>query len=317
MPRTIGNVKHPKTHRRRFAGGLIRVASALLISVVALTATGCATPRDPTVAPTLTAPTGSGVSIERDIVYREVDGTSLALDACLPRADAPTAAIVLLHGGGFTQGSRADESIQSLCTWFAEKGYAAFPVSYRLAPGSLYPSQTEDIAAAVQWLRDPAQAAQFNIDPTRIGALGSSAGAIIALQLAMAGEGPTDAGGRIGAAVSLSGVADMTPGAARLGSPTPEAASLILNYLGCTSIATCDGADASPITHVDASDPATLLVGSVHDLVPIEQAQSMASALDAVGVPNQVVVVDGAGHGAQLMNQDVRDSVLAFLSDHL
>ncbi|GAA1982799.1 alpha/beta hydrolase [Microbacterium pumilum] len=310
---------HPKTHRRRrFAEGLVRSACALL-AVTALVATaGCSERRDPTVVPTLAAAAGSGITTEMNLVYSEIDGQSLAMDACLPKSDGtPTAAVILLHGGGFTQGSRSDESMQSMCTWFAEKGYAAFPVSYRLAPDYIFPSQTQDVATAVQWLRDPAQATRFNIDPARIGAVGSSAGAILTLEVATAGEGATDVGSRIKAAVSMSGVADMTPAAAKLGTPAPEAASIILNYLNCASIATCDGTDASPITHIDATDPPTLLVGSEKDLVPIEQAESMADALTAAGVVNDLVVVEGAGHGAQLMNQDVRDAIVAFLATNL
>jgi acetyl esterase len=205
----------------------------------------------------------------------------------------------------------------SLCLWFAENGYAAFPVSYRLAPESIYPSQTDDVAAAIAWLREPAQTARFNIDPARIGALGSSAGAILTLQTATAGDGSTAVGSRIAAAVSLSGVADMTPAATSLGTPSPEAVSIILNYLGCETILKCDGEAASPITHVDATDPPILLVGSQQDLVPIEQAQALAGTLEVVGVPSQVIVQDGAAHGAQLMNQDVRDAILAFLADNL
>lgn len=292
------------------------IAGLLIVALAATT--GCASRRDPTIAPTIKVAADSKLEVESNIEYREVGDNALALDACLPAAtQEPSASVILLHGGGFTQGARTDESISNMCVWFAEHGYAAFPVSYRLAPDSIYPSQPQDVQAAVEWLRQPAQTERFHIDPARIGALGSSAGAILALQVATAGDGPTDTGSRIGAVISLSGVADMTASAATLGSPSPEAVSIILNYLGCTSILTCDGTDASPITHVDASDPPALLVGSSHDLVPIEQARALASALDAVDVPNEVVEVEGDGHGAQLMNQDVRDAILTFLSAEL
>lgn len=310
---------HPKTHRRpRYAEGRGQSACALLAVTVLFGMAGCSEPRDPTVPPSVEPSGAFAVTTETDIVYSEVDGQSLAMDACIPDGfGAPAPAVILLHGGGFTQGSRSDESMQNMCTWFAERGYAAFPVSYRLAPEYVYPSQTQDVATAVQWLRDPAQATRFNIDPTRIGAIGSSAGAILTLEVATAGEGATNVGSRIKAAISLSGVADMTPAAAGLGTPPPEAVSIILNYLDCSSIRTCDGSDASPVTHVDPSDPATLLVGSENDLVPIEQAQSMATALSGAGVTNELIVVPGAGHGAQLMNQAVRDSIVAFLSTYL
>ncbi|MEV8370920.1 alpha/beta hydrolase [Microbacterium sp. NPDC064584] len=316
---TLGLVHHPQTHRRRHAAeGLIRSAGVVLVIALTVSLAACGARRDPTVAPTLSAPADSGVTTRTDMVYREIDGQTLEMDACLPAdGTAPTAAVILLHGGGFTQGSRSDESMTNLCVWLATNGYAAFPISYRFAPDYIFPSQTEDVAAAVEWLRDPEQVADFNIDPERIGALGSSAGAILTLEAATSGEGPTTVGSRLKAVVSLSGVADMTSGAVALGTPSAEAVTIILNYLGCTSLADCDGSAASPVTHVDSSDPPALLVGAEQDLVPIQQAQRMAASLDSVGVANEVIVVPGAGHGAQLMNQDVRDQTLAFLAENL
>lgn len=240
------------------------------------------------------------------------------MDACLPADQSkPAAAVILLHGGGFTQGSRSDESMVSICLWLAENGFAAFPTSYRFAPEYIYPSQTDDVAAAVDFLRQPEQVTRFNIDPSRIGALGSSAGAILTLQTATAGEGPTDTGARIAAAVSLSGVSDMRANAATLGRPSPEAVGIMLSYLGCRSLANCDGTAASPIVNVDSTDPPTLLAASEGDLVPIEQASAMADALESAGVPSQLISVAGSGHGAQLMNQEVRDAVLSFLTTYL
>lgn len=314
----MSSMLHPTTHRRRrYAEGLARAASVVVIAASVIAVAGCSTHRDPTIAPVLSVPADSKITTEQNIPYRDVDGTQLALDACLPKSTTPTAAVIVLHGGGFTSGSRSDEGVANVCTWFADNGYAAFPVSYRLAPTYRFPSQTEDVAAAVAWLRDPVQAARFNIDPTRIAAYGSSAGAILTLEVATAGEGDRTVGSRIAAAVSMSGVADMTSGASKLGKPSEQASEIILNYLGCQSIAKCDGKDASAVTHVDPTDPPTLLVGSENDLVPIEQAERMRDVLDLAGVPNQLVTVPGSGHGVQLMNQDVRTAILQFFKDHL
>jgi len=313
MPDTALRVVVPPVGR-----SVRRLVALALVVAVTLSVASCAQRRDPTIAPTLSPQEGSGVVTESGIPYREVDGQTLAADACLPAdSEGPSAAVILLHGGGFTSGSRTDESMVNLCLWLAENGYAAFPISYRFAPDHIFPSQTEDVAAAVAWLRDPAQAARFDIDAARIGALGSSAGAILALEAATLGEGALDTGPRLKAAVALSGVADMTSGAVDLGTPSPQAVTIILNYLGCVSIADCDGAAASPVNHVDPTDPPVLLVNAEQDLVPVEQAGHMADALQSVGVVSEVVVVPGAGHGAQLMNQDVRDRTLEFLATYL
>jgi len=289
-----------------------RTTTLGVLFATTLIATGCAGGGQPS-----STPAGSTASVtEADVVYREVDGTELGLDACLPEAgDTPSPAVILLHGGGFVEGNRSSSGMGQMCTWFASHGYAAFPVSYRLVPDYIYPSQIEDVAASVEFLR--ANADRFAIDPARIGALGSSAGAIIALQAATQGEGATDSGSRLGAVVSLSGVADMSPAAATLGEPSGEAMALMLAYLGCTDITTCDGAAASPVTNLDPSDPPALLVTSKHDLVPVEQAQAMDAAMTEQGIPHELVVLLGGGHGAQLMTPRVEESILHFLEASL
>ena len=283
----------------------------VLTALAALAVSGCA----PQATEQPAAADAASVT-ESDVVYREVDGEKLGLDACLPPdADSPSPAVILLHGGGFVEGNRSSSGMAQLCTWLASHGYAAFPVSYRLVPDFVYPSQVEDVAAAVEFLR--ANADRFAIDPARIGALGSSAGAIIALQAATAGDGALDAGSRLGAVVSLSGVADMSPAAVDLGEPSEEAMALMLAYLGCSDIATCDGAAASPVTNLDPSDPPTLLVTSKHDLVPVEQAETMDAALTEQGIPHELIVLLGDGHGAQLMTPRVQTAILQFLDSSL
>ncbi|MDY0910390.1 alpha/beta hydrolase [Microbacterium sp. CFBP9034] len=290
-----------------------RLSTALVATTVAavLALSGCTGQPQP-------QPTNAGGLTESNLTYREVDGEKLGMDACLPAdGDGAAPAVILLHGGGFVEGNRSSSGMDDLCVWFAEHGYAAFPTSYRLVPDYTYPSQVEDVAAAVQYLRDPAQVEELGIDPARIGVLGSSAGAIIALQAAMAGEGALDQGSRLGAVVSLSGVADMSEDAVDLGEPSPEAVSLMLAYLGCRAITSCEGEAASPLTQTDPTDPPALLVASQHDLVPVEQAEVLDSALTAEGVPHELIVLLGSGHGSQLLTEKVRGSILTFLSDHL
>lgn len=289
-----------------------RAGILTLLVAIGIAAAGCAPSPHGVPDPT---PAGAAFT-ETGVVYREVDDVRLALDACLPAdADRPSPAVILLHGGGFVEGTRSSSGMSELCTWFASHGFAAFPVSYRLVPEFVYPDQVEDVAAAVAFLR--ANADRFAIDPDRIGALGSSAGAIIALQAATLGEGPLDAGSRLGAVVSLSGVADMSAAAAQSGTPSEEAIALMLAYLGCTSIASCDGAAASPVSNLDPTDPPLLLVTSKHDLVPVEQAEAMAAALDEQGVEHELIVLLGNGHGAQLLTARVEAAILAFLESTL
>lgn len=56
--------------------------------------------------------------------------------------------------------------------------------------------------------------------------------------------------------------------------------------------------DASPVRHVGTgTPPALLLHGTADPLVPIEQAEVFAAALEKAGVPVELVRMEGAGHG--------------------
>jgi acetyl esterase len=122
----------------------------------------------------------------------------------------------------------------------------------------------------------------------------------------------------VSAVVSLSGVSVMTPTAMTVGQPTLAAQSLILTYLGCTSLQDCPQATAaSPALAVDKSDAPMLLVNGSDELVPQEQARLMAKTLTAVKVPAPLVVVNGKSHGAALLDSAVRGDIQKFLDRYL
>ncbi|WP_188959548.1 alpha/beta hydrolase [Modestobacter marinus] len=291
-------------------------AAALGVTALLVTLSACSSPSEPTAR---LDPGPDNVQVTEGLTYWSDDQTELKLDACLPTdAEEPLPAVLIVHGGGFTEGARDSTGVRTLCELTAEQGAAAFSVDYRLAPEFTYPAQVDDLANAVQWLRDPAQVEQFGIDPARIGAIGSSAGAIIAQSLATRGEGPLDSGARLAAVASLSGVSVLSPEGLELGQPSEDAADLVLNYLGCTSVTDCpQSVPASPITGVDPSDPPMLLVNGTDELVPAEQPEALAAALDAVGVPAELLLVDGPKHGITLLDSDVRRQVLDFLQEQL
>jgi acetyl esterase len=278
--------------------------SAAVVAVVLLSACG---PRP--------APSTPGEVLE-GLIYREVDGTELALDACLPEASARggSPAILVIHGGGFTGGDRAQPNMRQLCLALAEAGYAAFSMDYRLAPSSIYPAQLEDAQAAVMWLREPEQIARFEIDPARIGVVGGSAGAVLAGTLATRGQGPLDAGSRVAAVVSLSGVMTFTSDDPAIRAYTEGGDRS--SYLGCPAVEACPvAAEAEPIAHVDASDPPFYLLTAEAEPLPEESAELMAEALADVGVPAVVHTEPGTEHATDVLTPQIWDEILAFLAE--
>jgi len=90
-------------------------------------------------------------------------------------------AVIVLPGGGYTRLMMEKEGA-SEARWLASHGVAAFVLQYRLAPWYKYPAPMLDGSRAVRYVRS--HAADFGVDPNRIGVWGFSAGGHLAGYLA-------------------------------------------------------------------------------------------------------------------------------------
>jgi acetyl esterase len=95
-----------------------------------------------------------------------------------PGDAGPTPVVVFFHGGGFRKGDKSSVSAR-LVTRCLAAGISVASANYRLSQSAPFPAQMHDGARVIQFLRY--HAAEFGIDPDRIAASGSSAGAGIAL----------------------------------------------------------------------------------------------------------------------------------------
>lgn len=233
----------------------------------------------------------AGLEVVRDVVYRNVDGRPLRLDLILPSdpSDARRPLLIAVHGGSWTGGSRRGYAPQFVD--LVREGLAVAVIDYRLArPGAPgWPGALEDVRASVDWLL--ARAERFGIDPDRVALVGTSAGGLLA-----AHAGQEDR--RIAAVVCLSTPFDLAGLASfrRLGHEPVDA------FLGAAPTDAPDLAEsASPIAHVAADGPATLLIHGDDDLwVPIDQAREMQEGLEAVGGLHRLDVLPGSRHGFEL-----------------
>lgn len=262
---------------------------------------------------------GDSVVLQNDLQYGTARGEKLLLNACLPKGSkAPSAAMILIHGGGFDSGTKDFGGMSALCSELADGGIAAFSVDYRLAPKFPYPAQVKDVTNALEWLREPDQVAKFGIDPERIGLVGSSAGAIIASSIGTNGTGSLARGDRVAAVVALSPAVDLTEAGLQLGDPSKKAIASIQQYLGCSDFTDCPNArDASAVYSVDKTDPPFYVAISKKELVPLEQGQALARALQAVDVPVILDVKTGKRHALELLDEATRASIRQFLLDNL
>jgi acetyl esterase/lipase len=146
--------------------------------------------------------------------------TTLFLDVYQPSGDraAGRPVVIWVHGGGFSSGLRS--AMASYATDFAQRGYVAIDIDYRLRPDLKWfeddrrPAASDaydDTAAAVAWVRKHARS--LRVDPDRIFVGGFSAGGVVAFAMAYPPAGKAPAG--IAGAIVLAGCGDgpAAPGA--------------------------------------------------------------------------------------------------------
>lgn len=116
-----------------------------------------------------------------DIVYRRINGKELALDAYVQKRGDKRPAVLVIHGGGFTSGSRV-AFIGQFLELLTRAGYNWFALDYRKHGASNYRDSLDDVRAALAFIR--CQAKEFRIDPERTTLLGEDTGATLAALLA-------------------------------------------------------------------------------------------------------------------------------------
>ncbi|MBI2302188.1 MAG: alpha/beta hydrolase [Armatimonadetes bacterium] len=230
------------------------------------------------------------------VVYGRAGGEELLLDLHLPvRRSKPRPGLVLVHGGGWSGGSR--EGFTALAGLAATLGYVVANVDYRLTGTAPWPACLDDCQRAVRWVRK--QADELGLDPERLAAVGSSAGGHLAACLGVRDtrddSDPELAGiaSRVRWVVDIHGVHDFE--ALEHDEVVQECCYPLLGRPGERPEA---WHDASPIEHVDERAAAMLLVHDPGDtVVPYAQTVRFAERLMAAGRPVQFEPVPGAGHG--------------------
>lgn len=234
------------------------------------------------------------------------------MDIYLPEGRTKeTKAIVLIHGGGWSDGNKSDLNIAVPELQKQLPGYAIVNIGYRLAKNgaNLFPAQENDIKAAITLLE---QNADKFIISKHIVIAGFSAGAHLALLHAY----KNDPRKNIKAVVDFFGPADLPA----LWNYSLPHQLLLYNVTGKTF-----GQDqnmyknSSPVNFVtDQSPPTIILQGDADNVVPPSQSVSLASSLENVKIPCQLVLYKGEGHGWSGNNlQDSYRKVKAFIEQHV
>jgi acetyl esterase/lipase len=261
-----------------------------------------------------------------DVIYGRKWGMALTMDVFAPKKDANGAGLIWVVSGGWF--SSHDAINAGLPAAFLRRGYTVFAVVHGSQPKFTIPEAVEDMKRAVRYIRYHAK--DYKIDPDRLGVMGGSAGGHLSLMLGTTG-GPGDSKAKDPVdreSSAVEAVACFFPpsdflnygetGKVALGRGTLSAfkAPFDFHELDPKTHAFAPvtdearvleiGKQISPIYHVTSHTPPTLIIhGDADKLVPIQQAETFIDKLKAAGVPAEVVVKKGAGHGWPDLGKDL------------
>lgn len=211
-----------------------------------------------------------------------------------PKGQGPFPVVVLIHGGCFLAEYEGLKQTSGLAADLAARGYAVWNVEYRRLgeAGAGYPGTFEDIATAVDRIRT--EAATHGLDPSRVVAVGHSAGGHLALWAASRAKLPrTSPLWRadplpIEGVVSLGGIGDLyTHAGVFSGACGPT--------LGRVAPPRTYG-ETSPAALLPTGVPVTMIHGEFDHVMPPDTGRAYAAQVRAAGDRAEAIEIEGAGH---------------------
>ena len=233
------------------------------------------------------------------------------MDGYLPanRNTTNTKVIIMIHGGGWNTGDKADfnEYVDSLKK--REPSYAIFNINYRLAnTPDLFPAQEQDVKAAVEFINSKRQ--EYKVSDKFV-LVGASAGAHLALLQGYKNSTSI----KPKAIIDFFGPTDLV--ALYNNPPNPFVQPTLFSVTGNTP-ATNNTlyTQSSPLNFVSSQSPPTMILhGGIDIVVSPSQSVSLDTKLSISGVAHQYTFYPTEGHGWTGANlTDSFNKIEAFLA---
>jgi acetyl esterase/lipase len=272
-----------------------------------------------------------------DVVYGRKFGTALTMDIFKPRQKSNGLGVIGIVSGGWV--SSHDSIGPRFGAPLLERGYTVFAVVHGCQPKFTIPEIVADMNRAVRYIRFHAQ--EYGIDPDRIGIYGGSAGGHLSLMQGTAGDlgdpkakDPVDrVSSRVQAVACFFPPTDFLnygkPGENAIGRGVLQGFRAPFDFHELDTkrrvFVPVEDPDAileigrkiSPLYHVTADDPPTLIIhGDADKLVPIQQAELIVEKLKGAGVEAKLVVKPGASHGWPDIQKDY-EQIADWFDGHL
>ena len=247
----------------------------------------------------------AGAALDRkDVEYDHPSGKPALLDLHVPDGPGPFPAAILVHGGGFDQGSKST-NVRPLFDLLANAGYAWFSIDYRMAPEFRFPQAIADVNSAVKWVK--ANAATYHVNAAKVVLIGESAGGFL-VNYAGTHQTPET---KVAAVVDFYGPVDYGK-LAELRRDHPERFNMTsinkhaangggIRFFGAEQLDATGLAklrEISPIYSVRKGMPPFLCIhGTKDDQVSYEQSTAMCESMKRVGAACDLITINDGGHG--------------------
>jgi len=249
------------------------------------------------------------VLIRRGIEFAKPGGVPLTVDVYRPVSAGPHPMLLQVYGGAWQRGSPEDDP--TFASYFASKGYLVVALDYRHAPEWKWPAQIQDVRAALGWVI--AHSAEYEGDPSRIGVIGRSAGAQLALVAAYQAGMPL-----VRAVASYYGPVDLVEGWRQPPRPDPLDIRAILEaYLGGTpETVPAVYHDASPVTFALPRVPPTLLIYGARDhVVEARFGRELNDRLRENGATSVLLEIPWAEHAFDALPNGLSGQIALFYTE--
>lgn len=273
---------------------------------------------------------GLDIIVDKDVVYDDSAPRDCTLDIYRVPQEGKYPVLMYVHGGGFEAGDK--EYRRLIARWGAANGLFVVNVNYGLSPEYHCPEPQCQLVTALNWVGK--NAAQYNLDLSRIMVSGDSAGAYYALCLICATineelrrELGVQTELKFAAASFVSGVFDVIKLLENCS--MPNIAKRVFKDITGIEPSKLDGYEWKKLCtmtdYINKDFPPCFITHSRKDIFCRGQADVLKEALDANGVyyeeycakrvsDNHCFSINGTGRAARENNELLSDFIHRFIA---
>jgi acetyl esterase/lipase len=246
--------------------------------------------------------------VRADVVYGHKDGLALTYDVLVPKDHAKGVGLMFMVSGGWVSTWVPPAQAAGLFQPLLDAGYTIIAVRHGSSPRYVIPEIAGDVRLALDHVHE--HAAEYGIDPQRLGVFGFSAGGHLSLLLGTTSN-HKPAGPRVAAVAAVFPPTDLAP--------YVEPSNPLRERFPALKFDPSKAAAYSPLKQVSAGDAPTLLVhGDKDELVPLWHSEKIVEAFQEVKVPVKLEVIRGAAHGFDNAgNARMFDNMIRWFDEHL